>query len=431
MNPKTVKYTAENGLCCGCGICKGICPKDCISWDRKNGLYIPRIDEIQCVNCGLCLSVCPGVTHKYEPAETAQEAVTGTVLLCCNAWSKDAQLRHVGASGGVVTTMIQELLTAGYYDGAFCLDNYDYRDILKTRLYTPEEITDCLHCSGILKSRYLPVSHENALAYMKNNRKTRLIVVGTSCAIRGLQSAVDRLNLQREQYLFVGLFCDQVFNYNVLSYFRDAHASGKTIRQLHFKNKESGGWPGDMKFFPEAGESFYVPKAERMKAKPWFMPERCLYCVDKLNVCADISLGDNYTEKDASSLGSNSVIIRTKAGMDAWHAVSHRIEMREIAISDIQKAQYLQGRLNNLYYADLRLSQISHGINLNDGIPTWADSREFVASWKEKRKQLNAGAVYEDSPAKLRNLMRREAVKGSPVVRFVRRAIGYMKRRLM
>lgn len=423
MRQGTVKYTADNGLCCGCGVCKGICPKKCISWERKNGLYVPRIDEIQCINCGMCLSVCPGFVHKYEPGGSAEEAVTGSVLLCCNAWSKDALMRHVCASGGVVMTMIQELLTAGFYDGAFCLDSYDYKDLLKTRLYTPEEVKDRLYQSGAPKSRYLPVSHESALEYMKNHRETRLIIVGTSCAIRGLQSAVKILNLKREQYLFVGLFCDQVFNYNVVSFFQDTHADGKTIRQLHFKNKESGGWPGDMKAFPEVGDPFYISKAERMKAKPWFVPERCLYCVDKLNVCADISLGDNYTGKDSSSLGSNSVIIRTEPGMEAWRAVSHRLEAREVEIQDIQKAQYLQGRLNNLRYADLKRLQLSDGTKLNDGIPEQADSREFIVSLKSKRKQLEAGGAYDRNPVDLRILMWSNSAKGNPAIRFVRSAV--------
>ena len=149
---------------------------------------------------------------------------------------------------------------------------------------------------------------------MKENREKKLILVGSSCAIRGLQTAIKKLNLDREQYLFIGLFCDKIFNYNVLSYFEDTYAGGLRLKALHFKNKESGGWPGDMKFFPENGSCFYVPLEERVKAKAYFIPERCLYCVDKLNACADISLGDNYTGQDDSALGSNSVIVRTEVG---------------------------------------------------------------------------------------------------------------------
>ena len=141
----------------------------------------------------------------------------------------------------------------------------------------------------------------------------------------GLQAVVKKLKLSTEQYLFIGLFCDQVFNYNVLSYFEDRYSPDAVLEEMHFKNKESGGWPGDMKLFPENGEAFYIPLAERAKAKAYFMPERCLYCVDKLNVCADISVGDNYTGRDESPLGSNSVIIRTKAGAQAWQSAKEQL----------------------------------------------------------------------------------------------------------
>lgn len=427
MESNTVKKTVQADLCCGCGVCKAICPKGCISWDRKNGLYVPRIDAQVCVSCGICAAVCPGLGHTYETAATAAETVTGPVLGSYNAWSRDAELRHVSASGGVVSTIIRELLTTGMYDGAFCLDTYDYRDQLKTRLYTAEEVAACWNRSNAPKSRYLPVSHENAVAYMKENRNARLIFVGTSCAIRGLQSVIKKLNLKRKNYLFIGLFCDKVFNYNVISYWQDRYCRGNTLTALHFKNKESGGWPGDMKFFPEGREAFYVPLADRAKAKAYFVPERCLYCVDKLNVCADISLGDNYTGKDDSKLGSNSVIIRTPAGSTAWAMAKDKLEVCNISIADIQKAQVIDRRLDNLYCGDLRYSQM----DLNPGVPKEKETASVVQSWKKSLQKLKAGAVYDIDPAVLKKQLQKDNKKPNPVIRFTRRVVGFIKRRIL
>lgn len=430
MERNTVKKTVHADLCCGCGICKAICPKECISWNEKNGLYVPNINEQQCVNCGLCASVCPGLGHYYEAKETAEETVTGPVLASYNAWSRDAELRHVSASGGVVSTIIRELLETGAYDGAFCLDSYDYRQQLKTRLYTAEEVKNCWNQSNAPKSRYLPVSHENAVAYIKENRNARLIFVSTSCAVRGLQAAVKKLNLNREQYLFIGLFCDKVFNYNVISYWQDQYCHGNTLEALHFKNKESGGWPGDMKFFPKGKEAFYVPLEDRAKAKAYFMPERCLYCVDKLNACADISLGDNYTGKDGSKLGSNSVIIRTQAGANAWATAKDKLEIRNIGIADIQKAQAIGWRLDNLYCGDLKVAQTGAPLDLNHGVPREKEATSFVRVWKANLQKLKAGAVYDTDPIVLKKQIRKDNRKPNPVVRFVKRIAGYIRRRM-
>jgi coenzyme F420 hydrogenase subunit beta len=422
-----VNKTVRADLCCGCGVCKAICPKECISWGRKNGLYVPHIDAQQCVNCGLCAAVCPGLGHHYEPAETAEETVTGPALAAFNAWSTDPDLRHVSASGGVVSTLIRELLSAGIFDGAFCLDTYDYRSQMKTRLYTAEEVAANWHQSNAPKSRYLPVSHENAVAYMKANRNARLILIGTSCALRGVLAAIKKLKLNREQYLLIGLFCDKVFNYNVLAYWQNLYCQGNTLAALHFKNKESGGWPGDMKFFPEGQEPFYVPLNDRAKAKAYFMPERCLYCVDKLNACADISLGDNYTGIAESELGSNSVIVRTNAGMEAWAATKEKLAFREIDIADIRNAQAINRRLDNLYCGDLKAAKT----DLNPGVPREKDASPFAQVWKKSLQKLNAGAVYDADPTVLEKQIRRDNKKPNPVIRFAKRAIGYVKRRIL
>ena len=190
MERNTVALTVQDNLCCGCGICKAVCPVKCISWNKSNGLYCPSIDEVRCVGCGRCASVCPGLGHNYVPQKSAIDTVTGSVQESHNAWAKDEKLRHFSASGGVVSVLVQKLLALGEYDGDFCLNTYDYRKQLKSTLLTEKDITEELYRETIPKSRYLPVSHENAVAYMQEHKDARLILVGISCAIRGLLAAV-------------------------------------------------------------------------------------------------------------------------------------------------------------------------------------------------------------------------------------------------
>lgn len=425
---KTVQTTVAQNLCTSCGVCKGICPQNCITYRLEHGMYLPAIDPEACVGCGLCAAVCPGLGHRYETAATAEETVTGPALAAYNAWTKDPELRHVSASGGVVSTIIRKLLEDNSYDGAFCLDSYDYRKQLKTRLYTAEEVAACWTHSGTPKSRYLPVSHENALAYMKANRDARLILVVTPCALRGLLAAIDRLKLKRENYLFIGLFCDKVFNYNVISYWQDRYCGGNALAGLHFKNKESGGWPGDMKFFPDNGDAFYVPLSDRARMKAYFMPERCLYCVDKLNAFADLSAGDNYTGKDESELGSNSVIIRTSAGAEALAAAKDLLELREIEIGDIQQAQAIDLRLDNLYFGDLRAAQLDKVPDWNPGVPREKDLKSFEGAWEKALARLRAGAAYDSDPGRLEKQIKKDNRKPNIVFRILRRCWRIVKR---
>ena len=437
MNIENIAFTTEFNLCSGCGICVGICPKQCIQWEKNdNGMYQPCVNSNACIRCGLCKEVCPGLGHQYG-GKLDWEAVQGEVLQAYNAWSRSPEIRHVSASGGIVSTVIQHLLEKGSYDIAFLVDGYDYYHQLFTTPVTIKELKEGIESSSYPKSRYLPVSHENAVSYARSNRTKKIIIVGTSCAIRGFLTAVERLGLERENYLLIGLFCDRVFTYNVIEYYsQPAFCGEKKLDELHFKNKESGGWPGNMKFIFSDGSIAYQDKSERAKVKDYFMPERCLYCIDKLNVCADISLGDNYTQQDSSLLGSNSVIIRTKRGLAAWEESEALVESHNVSVQEIMQAQFIDWRLNNLCYGMLKekeiLNQSGQKIDFNEGIYTERKQNEYYERWKENLKMLRMGEQYRDHPEALQKhieKLNREKKRGK-IGQFSSRVYHFVKRRL-
>ena len=408
MKQQTVALTVELNLCCSCGMCKAICPKHCISTVKKNGMFQPYIDEDKCIECGLCSEICPGLTHIYNQEEIDEnEAIKGKVIRTCNAWSKDDNIRHVSASGGVVSTIVKELLDRDLYDAAFLLDSYDYRNQVLTQNIIKDDYVN-VENSDFPKSRYLPVSHENAIDFIKRNRDKKVIFVGVSCAVRGFLNVVEKLDLNRENYLVIGLFCDKVFNYNVLDYFNNKFSGSKNeIIGLHFKNKESGGWPGNMKLFYSDGSAEYIENTERMKVKEYFMPERCMYCIDKINVNADISVGDNFTEQNSSILGSNSVIVRTNRGNKAWDKSCSKLEYEEITIGEILKAQNTEGRLNNLKYAKIKEDSVEKKIKLNTGLQIKKIDRDIYSTWKNNLTKIKSGEIYDTNPEVLHGFLRK------------------------
>ena len=405
MDNKTVELTVQTGLCTSCGLCSGVCPQSCIHTVRKGGMYLPEIDHDRCVSCGICVSICPGIKIDYPEGAPPSKAIYGDILHCYTAWSSDPELRFVSASGGVVTTLVDELLKKQAYDAAFCVDSYEYGDQLSTVYINAEDMKKPWSDSRLPKSRYLPVSHTDAVRHVLNHREERVIIIGSPCSVMGWRRIIDKYHLEKEQYLIIGLFCDSVFNYNANNYYQDRFADGKKIAAIHFKNKESGGWPGDMKLFFTDGSEKYLSKQERAKIKDYFMPERCLYCIDKLNSLADISVGDNYTDENSSPQGSNSVIIRTEQGEKAWNAVGSRVIFENCDPEKLRKAQSLDWRENRMYYSLLKERQLrkkAHAaVSINSGIKPEEDYREYERSWNQSLGKLRAGAVYSETPAEL------------------------------
>lgn len=438
MKNRTVAFTAENRLCTSCGVCAAACPKACIAFHMEGGMYVPQIDEGRCVQCGICAKVCPGLGFSFgDQAISALDAARGSWLAAYNAWSKDPTLRHVSASGGVVSALITAMLTQKRYDVAFCVDTYDYSKQLCIVPVQAADVQGGLEKSSVPKSRYLPVSHEKVIAYIKANQEKRVICVGTPCALRGIQAVLKQLSFDREKCLMIGLFCDSVFGYHVYSHYQRAYCGQRALVGLHFKNKESGGWPGNMKLLFGDGSSMYLDKSYRTDAKAYFMPERCMYCIDKLNVSADISLGDNYTKSNSSPLGSNSVIIRTKRGKVAWEAAKDAIEAYPVDMKEIEQAQYLSSRMNHLHFAALKERELKRRtgevVMLNGTVTRTEDERSYEQAWRARLLELRIGLKYGDQPDKFEKQKKqvRAFTGGKGILGFSRRVYYAVKRRIM
>lgn len=427
----TVDLTAKLNLCTSCGICKGACPRDAISWKRQRGMFFPEIDKAKCVRCGLCSKVCPGLKVEYKEFASELEAVKGNNRYTCNAWSCNSKIRHKSASGGVVTTLIRFLILNGLYDVSFQVKGYDYSCQLKTELVDADALCNDRDFSVFPKSRYLPVSHEDLICYIKNNRTKKVIVVGTPCAIQGIVKVIDQFKLNRDNYFLIGLFCDKVFTYNVYDYFCRHFGEGKKVAGIHFKNKDNGGWPGNMKFIFQDGTSSFQNISERMKVKYYFVPERCHYCIDKLNINADISLGDNYTQIESTKLGSNSVVIRTERALNIWHLFEKQIEQIPIEYDDVLRAQDVTWRLNNLQYARLfefrKRKEVS--IEINTGLKRDLRFFDFERRYDELLAQRCYGDIYDWMPNKL-DLKLAKKESSSKVIQYYFRIYYAIRRRI-
>lgn len=350
--------TVEKGLCVSCGICAGACPVQCISFQKKQGQYLPVIDYNRCIRCGICAEVCPSSVRGEDYAKYAEingsewnerEFLWGTDKGCFSAYCKDSGIREKAVSGGIITTMVKKLLMEGAYDAAFLVGENLYEKQTESRKYTADAELD-----KTPKSRYVPVSHAETVRYMRKHPEAKLIITGTSCVVHGILNAINHFNLNRSNYLLLGLFCDRCERDSIVDYFKDKRPE-KKVTGFYFRTKEQGGWPGNVKIEYEDGKSEFIPAEKRMRVKEVFQLKRCLYCLDKLNQFADISFGDDYVnhEKSREVNGRSLVVLRTEAGKKAFQMIEDDIVFESVSMDDIKKAQGIAKKERNCAYAVL------------------------------------------------------------------------------
>ncbi|MCK4821847.1 Coenzyme F420 hydrogenase/dehydrogenase, beta subunit C-terminal domain, partial [bacterium] len=206
-----------NDLCCGCGICAGICPEDAlkIEWN-KYGEYAPVEQPGKCVECGWCFQVCPFWNQDKNETTLAErdfthregiqhDSVVGFFHDLFAGYSKVGNHRIQGAAGGLTTWLLEKMLTQGIVNRVCCVvPNNDPNTLF--RFSVVDTIQDIRHAS---RSVYYPVELSQVISEILN-ADGKYAVVGLPCALKGLRLAMLRNTDLRERIVvLVGLVCGQ------------------------------------------------------------------------------------------------------------------------------------------------------------------------------------------------------------------------------
>ena len=406
----TVKKVLNDNLCISCGICKGVCPIDAIQYERNNGIYEPLIDESKCINCGKCYKICPGRGYNYEEhyGEEVIDYYRGKYSATFNVMSKDLEILAQATSGGVVTTLVNKLLLDKEYELAFLVDTYDYSEQVKTNaFYAGDQL------KNTQKSRYIPVSQTSAIEYILKYKESKVILVGVSCFVHGVLNVIKENKLNRDNYFIIGLFCDKNYNYNIYDYFVNQYSnSKKKVKDIFFRSKDSMamGWPGNMRFVYDDGSVLDVENKVRIGAKDYFQMEGCMYCIDKTNQLADISVGDNYTGENEDVKGVSSIIVRSDIGSNAWNKYKSNFDVWSVDADKLFKSQRIEERKKNELYRRIKNSEhyIIPYTMKNDDV----SDKAITVEYNKKKKLMRYGATRNWKAIRVTNKKRTSKLRG-------------------
>lgn len=397
----SINKTRQLNLCVSCEICNAVCPVGAIKIEYKGGQFLPRVDEEKCKGCGLCVKLCPGISiASLNLRKVARfEEFAGGCLKVYSAYSKDQNIRKNSTSGGLITQLIVKLLDDGKFEGAFVLPFNTFTGS-PARL---ELVTEVKKVMAASKSKYIPASVYNVIKTLETESDPEYIIVGTPCQIRGIKNYIKENNVNDENLLFLGLFCDATLNFNIIRYFEDKYSKGnEKIIKFDFRNKEKDGWPGHPKLYFDSNREVMAHRSERIKVKKYFQLERCLYCLDKLNRSADISFGDCYI-RWRELPESSTVMVRTEKGKRIFDEYSHLFNLVGLNIETIIKSQGISDKRENLEFAkalikdgDFSLGGDSEKIDRKIG-KSLAKRRKYI-DWGRKYKinRINLSTILSD-----------------------------------
>lgn len=344
-----ISYTLHHDLCTGCGVCEDACPSKAISTIVKNGRFIPNINNNLCKNdkgCHRCIDVCPGIgidicriaKEKFVDENTKTDKLVGRYLKCYTGHSNDHDIRYHCASGGMVSQFLIFLLEKKYIDGAVVTAfDPDNELLVKSYIATTEE--EILNAKS---SKYSPVSLHGAATDIKNAKGKRYVIVGLPCHIEGFRKleAIDKRFREKIAGYFA-IYCSSGRTFYLTEYvFKERNINKNQLRYFAYRDE---GCLGSMVAIENNGrktveryQSYYHP------LRSFFIPRRCLFCIDHYGELADISFGDIHIEPYINDkIGINSLVVRKQAWLDLLLQAKNEgyITLEEISVETLNSSQ--------------------------------------------------------------------------------------------
>lgn len=354
-------------LCIGCGLCAGVCPKDHLRIGfNEFGEYVPFEQDNDCAQeCDLCLRVCPfsaqaekedilgeqqfagvpGIRHTPE---------TGYYLGAVLGYSAADAHRENGASGGLLTWMLEALLERGLIDRVACVASVSEpeRAMKFAMCGTPGEVR------AASRSAYYPVETSEMVQYILSHEGTYAITA-LPCVAKAIRQAMATVPKLRRRIAFVlGLTCGGGKSKFYGEYIcamggGDPHR----INRITFRIKDPGRAANDhgTRCLSAAGtpdEHECVVFGSEGPSLLWghlyFTPVACSFCDDVFAELADATYMDAWRPGFMEHPGGHSIVILRNATL--VDLIRRGIDSGELAARNVQISEAILSQPNLMHW---------------------------------------------------------------------------------
>ncbi len=340
-----IQFITDNALCTACGACCGVCPTKAILMEANvAGYLVANIDFSKCIYCGMCYNICPSVAGNILDLNEC-DIFHGMYLDGFVGHAVDKEIRQKAQSGGIVTALLCFLLEKELIDGAI-VNKFNETTKRPEAVYedTKEQI---IQSSG---SYY---TQSSVVKEILNNQDKR-----TAAVVLGCQAG--SLNLIKKKYpkfvlpeFTIGLICAGQYSGKYIDeLIGESRCNIKDVMKFRFRDKDAGGWPGDIKIY-STEKDYILNKKKRHVLKSVYEVYRCLLCFDQMNIFSDITVGDPWGINNKLDKEGNSVIIaRTEKGKALIEEAQKNgvISVERLDVGKIIQGQTVDNRLKTQFF---------------------------------------------------------------------------------
>ncbi|MFI3201325.1 MAG: Coenzyme F420 hydrogenase/dehydrogenase, beta subunit C-terminal domain [Eubacteriales bacterium] len=327
MNGSNIGTVVDNALCTACGACAGICPNRAIKMiENSAGFVCAEIDVSKCSDCTVCLKVCP------SNGGNKCEDLIGTIHKGYVGYASDENIRQSGQSGGIVTALLQYLLSKELID-AVVVTKFNVNELRAESFITDDP-------SRILESCGSHYTQTSPIELILNNKEKRMAAVLLGCQTAALEQILTIKKNLKLNIITLGLICggnlSGLMVDDIISY---AKVDSSKVNFFRYRDKKNTGWPGDIVI--KTDDTICIPKEYRMEVKQYYRSYRCMLCAEKMNQCADIVVGDPWGINLKSKLGFSVILSRTVKGDELLKDAANNecIFLEDLKIADILAGQ--------------------------------------------------------------------------------------------
>lgn len=415
-----IRIVSSSYLCSACGACGVVCPKEAISFSTSSvGRLYAEVSN-DCVDCGLCMKVCPSLVNS---SHETNDPYLGNLLKVYTGKSLVHSYYMNGQSGGICTTLLSYLFDVSEIDAAIVCKPSSSQAIIV------EDKDDLKSTQG---SCYTPV---DLLTALKNiGTKKSVAIVGLPCHLQGLQN-LQKLSKRFECIRYkIGLICDRVLCSGIQDVMLSLYPN-PTVGHIYWRKKNYNGYdynsaPIVVKY--ENGREYVIPNTFRYALKDMYTPPRCRVCSDKLNITADIVLGDPWRMSNVDFVnGENLIIARTALGLELLEKAEsdNQIAITSRSFQELIDSQLVEERnkqvslyskvvKENFPKIDSHLLWDNYGVSSFE-LDNFKNAENIIKRFVslETMKQTE---VVKRGKRKLWPLQFREMIKNNVIVRFLK-----------